>query len=118
MIRGRNKRYKNAALRRKASIGPGGDVRLTRRTPISVVTTTPGDTTVIDFNQPIILSAPVGWTNNAGHGVLTQEQTGPDEVTVTFPAADTTTSVTIAFEDPGVRNGAGGYVLPGTFSGA
>lgn len=118
MIKGRNKRYKNAALRRKASIGPGGDVRLTRRTPISVTDVTPGDTTVVTFDQPVILSAPVLWLNNSGHGVETQSQTGPAEVTVTFPAADTTTTVTIAFEDPGVRNGAGGYVLPGTFSGA
>src|SRR5438046_9816143 len=101
MIRGRNKRYKNAALRRKASIGPGGDNRLTRRTPITIESVVPGDTTTVIFDQDVVLAAPIGWLNNAGHKPIAQRQTAGDTIEVDYPSADTTTSIVVASQDPG-----------------
>lgn len=109
------RRYPNAVARRKIS-GVGAESNRPRRTPITVVSVVPGDTSVITFDQVITCKGVAGYTNNDGHLALTSEITAPNELTVTFPGADTTTTITIPFEDPCVRNGAGGYVVPGTFS--
>lgn len=110
------RRYPNTAARGKVKPPPGASAQVARRTPITITLTTPGDTTVVTFDQAVILKGIPQWPNNADHMPLTAQLTGPDELTLTYPAPDTTTSVTVPFEDPGIRNGAGGYVTPGTFS--
>lgn len=111
----RKKRYPNRVARRTFS-GIGADNKLTRRTPITITATTPGDTTVVTFDQAVILTGIPQWPNNSDHVPLTAVLSAPDELTLTYPVPDTTTSITVPFEDPAVRNGAGGYVSPGTFS--
>lgn len=111
------KRYPNRVARRKVS-GVGAEARLPRRTPITITDLVPGDSTVVTFDQAVLLSGIPQWPNNAGHVPEAAELTAPDELTLTYPTADTTTTVTVPFEDPAVRNGAGGYVSPGTFPGA
>jgi len=110
----RRKRYPNTVDRRKVS-AIGSSSRLARRTPIEITGATPGDTTVVTFDQAVILSGIPQWPNNSGHVPTAAVLTGPAEVTLTYPTPDTTTSFVVPFEDPAVRNGAGGYVQPGTF---
>ena len=110
------KRYPNTSNRNRKP-GLGTSNQRGRRTPISITDVTPGDTTTVTFDQAVILKGVPQWPNNSAHMPLTAVLTAPDVLTLTFPAPDTTTAITVPFEDPGVRNGAGGYVLPGTFSG-
>ena len=109
------RRYPNTVSRRKIS-GVGAEAQLPRRTPITITNTSPGDTTVITFDQAVSLVGIPQWLNNSGHVPTAAELSAPDELTLTYPTPDTTTSIVVPFEDPAVRNGAGGYVSPGTFS--
>lgn len=109
------KRYPNTAARRKIS-GIGAEAQRPKQTPITITNTTPGDTTVVTFDQVVILNGIPQWPNNSSHMPEAAEMTAPDELTLTYPAADTTTTITVPFEEPAVRNGGGGYVTPGTFS--
>lgn len=111
----RRKRYPNTAARRKMAASQSAANMLTRRTPITITDITPGDSTVVVFDQAVILQDVPQWPNNSGHMPEAAELTAPDELTLTYPAPDTTTSIVVPFESPSVRNGAGGYVLPGTF---
>lgn len=109
------RRYPNTVSRRKIS-GIGAEAQRPPQTPITITATTPGDTTVVEFDQAVILKGIPQWPNNSASMPLTAVLTAPDELTLTYPAPDTTTAITVPFEDPGVRNGGGGYVSPGTFS--
>lgn len=109
------RRYPNTATRRKVGL-IGQSAQLPRRTPITITNTAPGDTTVVTFDQAVILDGIPQWPNNSGHVPEAAVLTGPAELTLTYPTADTTTAITVPFESPAVRNGGGGYVLPGTFS--
>src|SRR5260221_1059780 len=113
----KTKRYRNTAARRRMNSGVGAASQLTRRTPITITSSTPGDTTVVQFDQAVILAGIPQWLNNSAHLPLTAVLSAPNELTLTYPGADTTTSFTVPFEDPAIRNGAGGYLLPGIFSG-
>ncbi len=111
------KRYPNTSNRNRRP-GLGTSNQRGRRTPISIVTVTPGDTTSVVFDQAVILKGIPAYPNNVGHlptaAVLTDAMT----LSLTYPTPDTTTTITVPFEEPAVRNGAGGYLLPGTFPGA
>lgn len=110
----RRSRYKNQSNRRGLT-GPGTRNQIVRRPPITITDATPGDSTVVTFDQPVVLAGIPQWPNNSSHVPEAAELTGPQELTLTYPVADTTTSFTVPFEDPAVRNNGGGYVLPGTF---
>jgi len=109
------KRYPNTSNRNRRP-GLGTSAQRGTRTPITIIATTPGDTTVVTLDQAVILSGIPAWPNNAGHVPTAAVLTAPDQLTLTYPTPDTTTAITVPFEDPAVRNGSGGYVSPGTFS--
>lgn len=110
------RRYPNTSNRQKVP-RVGTAAQRGRRTPITItgITITGGGTTVdVQFDQKVIVSGiplyasdsetlPTGWS-----------LTGGTLLQLTYAAA--TTNITVPFEEPHVRNGAGGYVLPGTFS--
>lgn len=109
------RRYPNVATRRKVGL-IGQSAQLPRRTPITVVNCVPGLSTVITFDQgTLVLNGIPQYPQNTGALPTAAEITAPGELTLTY-AAPAPTSITIPFEEPGVRNEAGGYVLPGTFS--
>lgn len=111
----KRKRYPNTVARRKMAGSQSAANMITRRTPIVIEDCTPGDTTVVTFDQAVILQGIPQWPNNSGHMPEAAELTAPNELTLTYPTPDTTTEIIVPFESPAVRNGAGGYVLPGTF---
>jgi hypothetical protein len=118
MIRGKNKRYKGSALRRKANIGPGGENRLTRRTPIIPTTFDDGSATVlVTFDQAVILTGFPIVTDLSTPSITVNaaSQPAPNQVQLIFNAAPTV-AVAWPFEDPAVRNMVGGYVQPGTYT--
>lgn len=118
MLRGKNKRYKNAALRRKANIGPGGDNRIGTRTPIIPEFGMPSTTHVtVTFNTPVILAGipAIFDTSSPTITVTSAASVSPTEVALTFNA-NPTVGVTWPFEDPAVRNMIGGYVQSGDYT--
>jgi hypothetical protein len=109
------RRYPNVGTRRKVGL-IGQAAQLPRRTPIGISNCVPGASTVVTFDQAgLVLNGIPQWPDNTGAMPTAAELTGPDELTLTY-AAPVPTAVTVPFEDPGIRNGAGGYVSPGTFS--
>lgn len=109
------RRYPNVATRRKVGL-LGQSAQLPRRSPITILTLTPGASTVVTFDQAIpVLNGIPQWPQNTGAMPTAAELTAPDELTLTY-AAPVPTSVTVPFEEPAVRNGSGGFVSPGTFS--
>lgn len=109
------KRFPNTVARRKIG-APGVEAQRPPQTPITITNTTPGDTSVFTFDQAVSLAGIPQWPNNAAHMPESAELTAPDELTLTYPMADTTTAITVPFQSEGVRNTAGGYVISGTFS--
>jgi len=117
MIRGKNKRYSGQALRRSANIGPGGANRTGTRTPLVPEPGTPaGSVSTITFNQPVILKGfpAVFDTSTPTITVTSATRPTPNTVVLTFNAAPTV-GITWPFEDPAVRNMAGGYVQSGAY---
>ena len=109
------RRYPNVGTRRKVGL-IGQAAQLPRRTPITISNCVPGASTVVTFDQGgLVLDGIPQWPQNTGAMPTAAALTGPNELTLTY-AAPAPTSITVPFEEPAVRNGAGGYVLPGTFS--
>jgi hypothetical protein len=112
---GNKKRYPNTVARRKIS-GVGAEAQRPTQTPILITDTVPGDTTTVTFNGAVFLTGIPQWPNNSGHVPEAAVMTSPTVLTLTYPTADTTTSITVPFQEPAIRNTGGGYVVPGTFS--
>lgn len=109
------RRYPNVGTRRKIGL-IGQAAQLPRRTPISITNTVPGLTTVVTLDQAaLVLTGVPRWPQNTGAMPTAATLSAPNEVTLTYSAPAPTT-ITVPFEDSAIRNGAGGYVLPGTFS--
>jgi hypothetical protein len=118
MIRGNNRRYKNRALRRTANIGPGGDNRITMRTPVVPTIGKPSTShCTITLDGPVTVTGLPAYHDNASpaHTVSAIHQTAPNVVVLDF-TGNCSTTLTIPFEDPCLRNQAGGYVQPGTYT--
>jgi hypothetical protein len=104
------------ATRRKMQLGPQISTRLTRRTPITVVSVViSGNDAVFTFDQDVILKGSPGYTSANSKTVTGADKTGIAEVTVHYDSAPTA-PFTVPFEDPAVRNAAAGYVTPGDYS--
>jgi hypothetical protein len=117
MIRGKQRRYAGQALRRKADIGPGGDNRITSRTPLVPEVGAPAASVVtITFDQPVVLTGFPAVFDASTPSITVNAATRPtpNTVVLTFNAAPTV-AITWPFEDPAVRNQAGGYVQAGTY---
>lgn len=112
------RRYKNRGPRRSTTYAPGGENRVARRTPITATfdsAATPNATFV--FDQPVVVSGVPQWFETADEANVADSVVvnSPTSITLHFPSA-ITTAITIPFEDPHVRNMAGGYVLSGVQS--
>lgn len=112
------RRYNKNPSRRKVA-GVGGETYRGRRTPIVPVTVGPHSTSDVPivFNGPCFLVA--GYTPGLHVGSFActgATQTSPTIITFHFGGLGPWTGdVTIPFEDPSVRNLAGGYMQPGVY---
>lgn len=117
------KRYKNGQNRRSL-VGPGTSAQITKRTPINLVDAAEGPGSgqiTLTFDQAVIRNGVPSYlgTFTAGVAQPTTCQTvpgHPEQLILTYPILVAGFSqLIVPFEDPGVRNGAGGYVTPETF---
>lgn len=110
------KRYPNVTSRRKIP-SIGSQAQRFEQTPITIVSVTLGTSTVVEFDQAVpVLKGIPQYASQLGALPTAAAKTAPNEITLTYAVAPT--SIVVPFEDPGVRNGGGGYVSPGTFSDA
>lgn len=112
------KRYPNRAARRKAMAGIGAANRLGSRTPLVPSVGAPTSTSVtVTFTEPVSLTGFPAVFDTSTPTITVNAATRPTPTTVvlTFNAAPTG-AVTWPFEDPAIRNMAGGYVQPGTYT--
>jgi hypothetical protein len=118
MIRGKNRRYGGQALRRSANIGPGGANRIGTRTPLVPSIGTPASTSqTITFTQPVVLKGVPAWYDTSTPTITVDSATRPTPTTVVLVwNAAPTAALTVPFEDPSIRNMAGGYVASGNFT--
>lgn len=110
------RRYPNRAQRRTVNPGVGSDTRLARRTPIALTEVVALSTTVttILFDQPVVVSGIPGYLMNGTVAATAVTVISAEQIGLTHPVT-TVTAVTVPFEDVHVRNGAGGYVTPGSY---
>jgi len=111
MIRGKNTRYKNSTNRRR-----GDGVVATAQITVNAFADGSATTTV-DFDQAVFLSGIPAWTDVSTPTITVNSatQTGTDQITMIWNAAPTV-AVAIPFQDPAIRNAAGGYVRDSTFT--
>ena len=118
MFRG-TRRYNKNPQRRKVP-GTGAENRLARRTPINITVAEAGVGSAmldVEFDGPWIYTGILpAWTATGGLTVLSAAVVGTNIFRVTWSANIVATNViTIPFEDPSIRNSAGGYVRTPTF---
>lgn len=118
MIRRPQRRYNKNPARRKQESGPGGANKLTQRTPIIPVfsaTTTTFQT--VTFDQAVIVAGTPALFDSSSPTITATdiESLSPTSVKITWSAAPTA-AATWPFEDPAIRNNAGGYVQPGQYT--
>lgn len=109
------RRYNKTPSRRRIP-GTGAETYRGSRTPIHIVSiqiTPPGY--VVIFDQPVILKGIPQYAESGGDLPTAAELTGGVTLALTYPAPPVD-PMTVPFEDPGVRNGAGGYVTEGDYS--
>jgi ABC-type Fe3+-hydroxamate transport system substrate-binding protein len=117
-LRAAQRRYKNRGPRRNTTYAPGGENRVARRTPITAtITDVTGSVVTVDFNVPVVVAGNPGYTDSSGtpKTVVSTAVNSPTQIALTFSGPPTGPMI-IPFEDPAVRNMAGGYVLPGTLA--
>ena len=93
-------------------------VKPTQQTPVRVVSVSAAASVLtVVFDQPVILKGvPQYTTDIAGATPVSAEQTNATTLELTFSAAiATATSVTIPFQDPGIRSAVGGFVADSAF---
>ena len=93
-------------------------VKPTQQTPVRVLSVSAAASVLtVVFDQPVILKGvPQYTTDIAGATPVSAEQTNATTLELTFSAAiATATSVTIPFQDPGIRSAVGGFVADSTF---
>lgn len=107
------RRYPNNAARR-TQFGPASLSQGLGRTPIRVaLATSPGANQVdVTFDQPIILSGIPQYVAN-GKLPISAERTTPNMVVLVYVALGAFAQIDVPFEDPSVRNSAGGFVRSG-----
>jgi hypothetical protein len=115
------KRYANNAARRKATSGVGAANRLGSRTPVECEISAAGGTTVtLDTDVNVVLRGFPLCVTDDGKTCTGAVSAGPSEISLTFDGSvAASTSLSFPFEDPAIRDMAGGYVgqAPITFPG-
>jgi len=118
-IRRPQRRYNKTPMRRKEVNAPGGASQITRRTPII-----PDPGAAAGNTIPVVLTSPCSLNGvpqflatvaAAPAAPVSAVMTTPLLCTLTYSGAPTSPLV-IPFEDPALRNNAGGYVQPGTYT--
>jgi hypothetical protein len=87
-------------------------------TPIGIVSAnSAGSVITLVLDQPVTLSGVPGYTTDlSGVTAVSAGLTSPAQLAVTFSGAITTaTALNIPFNEPAVRNAAGGFVVPTSF---
>lgn len=110
------KRYANTAARSKLNSGIGAVSQIPYRPPITIASQTLGNPTVVELDQVVSLAGIPPWPSDSGNLPISATLTAPMEVTLDYPVGDSPSSFTVPFQSLGIRNGGGGFVLPGTFS--
>lgn len=111
------RRYNKNPQRRKVP-GVGAENMLARRTPIGVDSVifggSPGSTCDVTFDGPAFWTGILpAWEGPTGQTVTGVSVVGGSVLRFSWSASITTADeITIPFEDPSVRNTAGGYVRP------
>lgn len=106
------KRYPNTAARRKTIAGLGAANLRGCRTPIAITDVADGSaTTLVTFDQAVILNGIPGWTDSSTPTIKVNSATQPaaNQVELIWNAAPTV-KINLPFEDPSIRNNVGGYV--------
>jgi hypothetical protein len=110
------RRYNKGPTRRKAQTGLGAANQIGARTPITMNLGkfTSNDCTAT-FDQPVVIAEIPGWFDTSSPTIVVEgiEQIDATSAKVTFNAP-ATGAITVPFEDPGIRNNAGGYLVPGS----
>lgn len=110
------KRYANTAARRKTTAGVGAANRLGSRTPLVPTVTHSTNSITLTFADQVSLKG----TPNYSNGSVTVNaavRTFPNTVVLQLSANGiTSVPLSIPFEDPAIRNQAGGYVQPGAYT--
>lgn len=114
MIKRNTVHYNKNPQRRKIGGGLAAENENCPRTPIAVVDVTLGTTTVVELDQSVVLNGIPQYASSLG-ALPTAAAIGasPNLVNLTYAVAPL--SLSVPFEDHAIRNGAGGYVQPGTF---
>ena len=108
----KQRRHYNKTPSRRKVPGVGAENERGRRTPIGIVSASHAlGVLTVTFDQPVILKGLPGWTDNGGHVITAAVMTSATVGSFTFDGT-VATPLTIPFEDPGIRNSAGGYVRP------
>lgn len=106
------KRYPNTAARRKTQSGLGAANNRGCRAPITIVDFADGSaTTLVTFDQAVVLNGVPGWTDASTPSITVNSATqpAPNQVELVWNAAPTV-AISVPFEDPSIRNNVGGYV--------
>ena len=115
----RQKRHYNKNPQRRKVPGVGAEAQLTRRTPIVPETVGPNSSNAIAivFDGPCSLNEGILPLLTCGAFACNgASQTSPNTITFLFAGLGPFTGdVRIPFEDPSVRNQAGGYMQPGLY---
>ncbi len=110
----RQQRRYNLTPQRRKIPGVGAEATRPRRTPILVNSFSHSTITgTVTFNQAVVLSGIPNWPDNSGHLPISAVMASPTVMTVVYDGS-IATPVTIPFEDPAIRNNAGGFVRPGS----
>ena len=109
------KHYNKSPMRRKIP-GVGAETLRGRRTEIlPTLVGIVGNVVTVTFDQAVIVSMPSGVLDDDGNTPLSFTQPAPNQVAWTFAATPQDT-IEFPFEEPSVRNTAGGYVRPGVYT--
>jgi hypothetical protein len=107
--------YPSAKVHRvsRRQLGRGQHVQLPQAAIVATVATV---TVTLTFSVPVIVSGRIGYVGNTGP-VLTQTQTSPTVVALTFAATQAAATYSIAANDPAIKTfqGGGNAAVSGTF---
>lgn len=111
------RRYNKTPSRRKVPGVGAQAIRGTRTPIIPTFGVVAGSTIPVTFDQPVIVKGLPDFQGDTGVSPLSVVVDSATQITLTYNTAPTD-PFTVSFEDPAVRNNAGGYVQPGEYANA
>jgi hypothetical protein len=110
------RRYNKGPIRRKATTSSGAANRTGQRTPITFTMGSSTTTTnTVTFDQPVSLKGIPGYFDTSSPTIVVNGAVALNatQVALTWNATPSA-AISVPFEDPAVRNSAGGYVQAGS----